>query len=539
MAASRETIPDKPWNEKLRNGVVDAFVEAVREVFNEDVHLRYDWMHYLPIAHLEDFWGPLSAALLGSLRDLNIVEPYAGGGLKRVSNLRTLPSDFLHDGKPLLPDLYENIYLSDKYDAHAVAALRDLGLRNLSRTEMLDRVEADLEKGENSHIRSTELEDSWHTAFLELLEYVWDGKVSETRIRGCDILPLSTGEWVAPCTAKSGDQIYFPHVDDANDSPLIPEGLGIRTLDPVACVVAGRASFYRALGVEDVPTELVVERVLETNKSTDPLLTVQDYVAQFEVLYWFASDLTSVSPECLTGMSHFNWLLPTSALYFRSDQQYHAEKLLEFMDTSLDCGYDFLNDAYLQSTVSNQFRHGKSWRNWLETVAGIREYPDLTDAMNKQLLNEAIADIISYKPSKLVGLLGAYWQDYESRLTPGIQTTLMEAKVPCQNGELREMQGTFLPTEETISKSNEFGVRHLVPFLAIGESNSVVEWKDWFFLERFGVCCSTDSRFHFESLRALKKSTVSEDCSVSAPVKLYASLGAIAQLKDKQRLQVS
>ena len=543
VAASRETIPDTPWNQKLRNAVAKAFADAVLQFWDESDPLRYHWMHYLPSAHVEDFWELLYEEIIDSLRYLEILESMEGGSLKRAADLRTLPLEFLHDEEPLLPDLDDDVYLSGNYDEHAVVKLQDLGLRDLLGEEMLDRVEADLKKGEDSRIRSTDLGETWHTSFIELLEWALEDGSLEARIKTIKILPLSSGKWVAPRSAKAGNEIYFPHIEDDPVSPLIPIGLGLRTLHPAACVVTERASFYTALGVGHTAPELLVQKVFDANSEALALNT-SEYVVHFEILYWLGPDLAPVRPESLLGVSHHKSTLGTQSLYFRSDQPYHTEKLLEFTNTSSvtaceEFDFGFLNSKYMKSQVSKQFKHGKSWKEWLRTVAGVRDYPKLTYWKDPRSMNPVLEAIIRDNPSQLVGLLGAHWQDYESCVTPGITRKLREAKVPCQNGEVHELRQTFLPTEKTTSKSRDFGVQPQIRFLAMGERENVVNYRDWVFLKQFGVCCKTNLTFHFETLRALKKSEVDEESGIPAPVKLYVSLGDIAQLKQKQRVQVS
>jgi hypothetical protein len=144
-SASRESLPECPWNLTLCSGVATAFRQAIKGFCEKKRgELLYSWMRYLPTNQIEGFWEPLCSEIKILLADCKILRSMKGGSLRLPSELRILPIEFLHHDKPLFEDLENDIYLSEAYADADIEKLKDLGLAIMSWDEKLDRLEADL-----------------------------------------------------------------------------------------------------------------------------------------------------------------------------------------------------------------------------------------------------------------------------------------------------------------------------------------------------------------------------------------------------------
>ena len=265
-------------------------------------------MRYLPVSHIEAFWEPLYLEIRDLLTECKMLKSNGGKALRCLSELRILPSVFLYEDQPLFDDLRDDIYLSGEYTQPDLETLRDIGLGAMTWEDMLDRLEADL-NSPSSKMKSTELDDEWHTAVTTLIEEVLLNDVdhqSRKRLSELDVIPLQSGDWTSPSTITALDKIYFPCLDEDLEWLLIPRDLGLRVLHPRACFDPQRKAIYTNLGVSDCDNNTVVERILDA--CIDPS-SIQKNRCQshFEVLFWSGHNL-NLSQRQRTLCPFSRWL---------------------------------------------------------------------------------------------------------------------------------------------------------------------------------------------------------------------------------------
>ena len=363
-------------------------------------------MRYLPTSQIEAFWEPLYSEIKELLAHCKILRSMKGRPLRLPSKLRILPMEFLHDNEPLFQDLENDIYLSKAYTNADIEMLKDLGLDTMSWDEMLDRLEADL-RSPRSRMRKTELGNKWHTAVTGLLEEALlkdNGLQLKERLLDLEILPLQSGDWTSPSTIEPQNPIYFPHLDENLVSLLIPQDLGLRALHPMACGLPERRDVYTSLGIIDCQDKLLIDKILNVHGPTFSG-SWANIVSHLEILFWFGKEPLGTQRRYLRALNEDGRLRRSSRLFFRSEEDCHTEKLLQFSNIKhvSECG--FLHNDYMTSKVKGEFRNQKTWKGWLESVAGVRYYPHLNDKLNRSALSPVLEAVLQDNPSRFVPTL--------------------------------------------------------------------------------------------------------------------------------------
>ena len=500
-------------------------------------------MRYLPVSQMEAFWEPLYLEIKDLLTECKMLKSTGGTRLKFLSELRMVPSVFLHEDQPLFDDLKDDVYISSTYTQSDQERLRDIGLGALSWEDMLDRLEADLDSP-SSKMKYTELEDEWHTAVTTLIEEILVNDVDDEfreRLSELDVIPLQSGDWTSPATITADDKIYFPGLDEDLDWLLIPQDLGLRVVHPHACVDSERKTIYTSLGVSDCDRTTVVDRILGAH-SVSFSGKKRHCQSHFEVLFWSGQKLTWVQRSPLRAISRDGCLRFSSTLFFPSKEDYHTEKLLEFSNLHDIPDCHFIRSDYLASKMSTQFYGKRSWEGWLEEVAGVRYYPRLFKSVSDSAsLNPVLEAVLCDNPSQFMPTLQAHWiSSYKAacRENPDLRSSVEKCEVLCRNGKRQELHKTFLPTPTLMLESRRFRVESQIPLLRLGEGEDPLGDKDWSFLGDYGVCSEPNLTFYFAVLVALQGPHKTKQCDIGMLTDLYKEIGRIANFDSLSRLQV-
>ena len=81
---------------------------------------------------------------------------------------------------------------------------------------------------------------------------------------------------------------------------------------------------------------------------------------------------------------------------------------------------------------------------------------------------------------KFVRILKAHWETTykdEVKEMPAIEATIRAAKVPCENGQFRELGRTYLPLENLKKEARHIGIAEHVPFLNLSTNLDYV-WHE-------------------------------------------------------------
>ena len=539
LAANREAVPDSDWNQALREGVAETFCAAAKKFTARGDSLEYKWMRYLPVQHIEGFWEKLYEETKDDLRSQKILRSRRGY-LRRLRNVRELPSWFLHEQMPLVPDNDEDIYLSPNYKTADIELLKNLGLKQIAAQEIVARLKLFLLEG-NSPIYESPLDDPWHTAFSAFAGRLLQDKAIKHDVQQMQIIPLNDESWVSPSSMDS-NPVYFPYVIDEDSVRIeLPEGLGLRKLHPTACADGERVNFYISLGISTCSHEVAIPKILEAHKAGKRSGNVDDFVRDLEILFWFgrptkARGLGSTTHADLWILSDRNKLHQGQSLFFPSDEEYHAQKLLVATPSIDFIDFGFLHPRYLKTQVRNRICHQSDWLSWLRKC-GILYFPPLTKwTITGCVLSPAMKLIARDSPDKFVANLKEHWSDY--RFDSGeVRKELGSLPVPCQDGTKQPLSTTILPTQQLLEKSRQLNIEPRLPFLKLSCHSDIQRLEHWSFLEDFGVTCDVNATFYLAALRLLNTSTEEQLAPICTLI--YAGIVECTKVGDARALQVS
>jgi hypothetical protein len=400
-SASRETLVDCKWNHELCEGVAQLFVAAVSETFATSTHpLRYSWLDYLPQKKMDHPWKSLLSSIKTGLGSKSILQTRERRLFKPPNQLRHLFPHMLHCGIPIIPDLFEEIYLAPEYAARHKDRLTDLGVPNINWNLVVDRLQADLAQT-SSKVRSTPADDPWHEAFAGLFLSAFASKSLETvqrRIKRLAIIPLAKpNQWTGAPGINSGgsDKIYFPFTDDTP----IPHSLPLRLLDETASKKSTRKKFYRALGVKKCPKATVFAEIKQAHCKEEPPLDPTD---QLRYLFHQCCDPSDVKTWIWIPLTNGTMVKSVRyKLYFPSDGKYDTYELLKKR-----AKFRFLSSSLVDAEPADVRVESESWEAWLARITGARYHPPLTatglTSESGYTLSPSLRSVLRYEPRKFL-----------------------------------------------------------------------------------------------------------------------------------------
>lgn len=497
-------------------------------------------MRYLPQRPMQGFWECLwadiqiklfssDALILVSRQDYH----------HKIKHMTTLPDWFIHDNKPIVADTNEDIYLSDDYESSDVRILKDLGVEEISATRILKRIQLGLSQSPKSPIHHIPLDDSWHTAFAALIQRLLRKRNIQQSVRQLTIIPLDDNRWVSPLSLYV-DAVYLPYlVDEDSVSIKVPDNLGFRKLHETAAADGERASFYTSLGITSCHPDTVTARILEMHQSRKRTGSLFTFKMDLEILFWFGkqSSLSTQSQIRLMLVSDENKTFGGPSLFFPSEDNYHAEKLLAATpkDDLSQCRYGILDKQYLKSQVSNHIRHGLDWRSYIQSW-GVKYFPDLVHAVSTGWKLHPLMELIARdNPDSFVANLKAHWSDYRVDASR-IKNDLKNVRVPCLNDSTQRLCDTVLPTDELMDTSRDPKLTNLIPFLKLPRDYDTQQSDAWFFLKEFGVICELNYYFYLRAMHLL--ADLGEGLLLPTCEKIYSGIAQTRAVTDAKAVQV-
>ena len=500
------------------------FVSSVVR-FCEHPTLQFQWLEYMPRKSIVDpFWSQLLPRIQDRLKVTPILRTWSGQALRIPRRLRLVPDEYLDQQRqPLFKDLAEEIYLSPRYLPDHKGSLEELGIEMLKVTELIERVEADLDSSD-SRMKSPTTDETWHARAAQaiLARLSSDRSTQLTgRIRGLQLIPIQGGTWVS----SNPWQVFFQTI---GDTPT-PADLGLLLVTPDALKNTSRKDLFSALGVRYPKPEDVIKRIRQ-RYSIYNAVNLQSSVSHLRYLYRYmpTSETELYGPIYLKDQNeqpiYRNFVtigrqdLIVDDLYFESNDEYGAQQLVKPVAsmgpsnglTAPGFQARFINSKYLAAVNASQPRSDLSWEVWLETYAGVRRVPRLqtrrpSSAGGNQAISPLFLYIMEKRRDKLIGTLQAHWDTYKSEMNSGIVGQLSKALVPCSDVEDTPLRDTYLPLPSLVVISELLGVRGRLPFLKLPSKLEDEDQQRWDFLRTFSVGDQPDLRFHLEILRVLVK----------------------------------
>lgn len=453
--------------------------------------------------------------------------------------MTTLPDWFIHDNEPIVADTAEDIYLSDDYESSDVRILGDLGVRQISAIQILERIYLGLSQSAESPIHHIPLDNSWHTAFAVLIQRLLSQIDLKHNVMQLTIIPLDDNRWVSPLSLYV-DAVYLPYlVDEDSVSIKVPDNLGFKKLHETAAADGERASFYTSLGITSCHPDAVTARILELHQSGKRTGTLFTFKMDLEILFWFGKQpsLSTQSQIRLVLASDENKGLRGPFLFFPSEDNYHAEKLLAATpkEDLNKCGYGILHKEYLKSQVSNHIRHGLDWRSYLLRW-GVKYFPELVQHVSAGWKLHPLMELIARdNPDSFVANLKAHWSYYLVDASR-IKNELKNVRVPCLNNSTQRLCDTILPTDELMDMSRDPNLTNLIPFLKLPRDYDTQQSAAWFFLKEFGVICEENSNFYLRAMYLL--ADLGEGLLLPTCENIYSGIAQKTAVGDAKAVQV-
>ncbi|KAK1761584.1 hypothetical protein QBC47DRAFT_409582 [Echria macrotheca] len=511
-SANREDIVTSSLrNQGIRKHIASTFVSAVEQMCKHP-QLRFQWMHFLPpppnIALMDGFWTGFVDLLKTELLGARVMFPRTEAAPQRtIGQLRTLPqSPVFHDrhGEPLFDDLGGDaaIYISRHYRDADLSLLRPYGLQDLSFPEILDRLEADLNKG-TSKMKSRTADDDWHSRVANMLIYPFgrpDFSCYTSRIRKMALIPLKSGGWV---NSGNNPPRYFPTTSTGTQ---IPPGLNICLICPSIAKHPDRKKLFLTLDVEIITDDRVRSKILKEYEKIWPSLF--DSIAWMKFLYMTEAEDTKPA-ECYSQVSIVS--STDENLEPVNDDVYFPDDESEYGAAKLGLNLKFLNVGYLEDPPvrpGNQAATAKqSWKQWLHNAIGIRERLRLVTS-GGSAISEEVLYVAQHRPGRFFGLISYLWPHEGEKVIHDkvIREKFITIEVICDGGKKHPLHATILPTPQLKTLSSRFlrADEHL-PFLELPHTSW--DGNTWGFLETLGVMNDDSLQFYLGMLRCIVTKT--------------------------------
>ncbi|KAI1480176.1 hypothetical protein F4774DRAFT_379917 [Daldinia eschscholtzii] len=538
--ANREDIvTTSPRNIQLLDYLADAFVASM-EVFSVHSTLRFTWMRYLP--KLSDYpWDPFWSKLVEKIKDRicskYIMIPRHSGTRRKISQTRRIQRNMLDRHKlPLFEDFQglEALYLSDQYKSSDLRLLQDYGLNYLRMVERLRLVERDLSSA-TSRMRSVGTDIDWHARAARTLGQPFVNRQQEETsiIRSLKLIPLIDGKWVS----SNEGNVYFATTPDGLQ---IPTDLGFHLIDPNATDVHERKQLFLHLGAKYVSVDDVRVKIIHRYGGRKPTgINYKTSLSHLEFLYLTHDQAsTSRSVEMYSKL----WLYDDNGHWYSlahhtsySDIGFreiylsiaeHSDDIDEINETDVSDQigeqiygdpFCFICTDYFRDGPRQATKHNLTWREWLRTCLGIRNYASLVNRDGSDLSLECIISSLS-SHCKFLNLLKQSWASEKNRLTRELKTKLGQRTVQGQNSLYKfPIARGYLPSPMLLKIHGEFKQEgEMFPFLELGEeSGSLSEWE---FLHDLGAKSDPDLKFYLEILTSKLELYEEDPVSVNTPL---------------------
>lgn len=424
------------------------------------------------------------------------------------------------------------MYPAPEYADFDKQLLEDLGVQKMTWKEIFPRLQADL-LSRSSRIHTRKRDSPWYEAFADLgLSALKATSNTPVMFRKQSLICLSkVSQWTgAPGMGFGGQKnIYFPTTGTVS----VPDDIGLPLADRTASANPKVRELYAALGVEECSKGTIYAAIEAAQASDSASLNLNSHLQ-----YLFQTDCepSEVKP----------WLLvPTDRgpkgsgrrLYFASHAAYHLDQLLPRdirHDNNLACSV--IPEEVLKLEPLNLRIDKRTWLTWLKEATGARYHPQLTrKGYSGTELSTDLCKVVELYPSKFLGTLKAHWSEYRHKASQ-VRDLLKECRVPCMFGKSHFLHATYLPTSQILDKIDELGIDvSAIAVLDLPDGQiDEDQYREWRFLEDFGVCAKPDLQFYKSALEELY---YMDGLNIAQAKRAYRSMALLATIGDQEDLR--
>lgn len=224
-------------------------------------------MRYLPDfewGSQDRYWKALPGEIRRQLQLTDTMWTRSHLNMRCIADVRLLPSSMCDKyGKPLLPDLDTEQYLSPHYALKDLNSLRDYGLQLMNRHEFVDRLQQDI-KSDSSLMRNPNTNEDWHSAVAKYLMGVLGPKNPKTaeKIKKIKLIPLMGGHWRSS-SALDRFPVYFTR---AQGHAIPTDGI-FDLIAPSAEINPDRKQLFVLLGVQEASVRDIRREIIHRGAS--------------------------------------------------------------------------------------------------------------------------------------------------------------------------------------------------------------------------------------------------------------------------------
>jgi hypothetical protein len=350
LSASRLNIDASlPWNQRLRDGLADAFIDAVKAFADNEGTMRYIWTFYVPGGSTSPFFQPARDSILRVLGNSPLLESAAGQMAKPSDLVYVDPKFTFLDGESgrqpfTLTSSTSAKYLCTRYPIWTIDSIIDLGVSRLTDRSFIEDLNAMVEDDSTCFQKQTA---RWHEELAEALLPLSRNDEMKPLLRALPIIPLTDGTWVS--------SYEDPHFSSANlRLSKLPSSISLSVVDSDAAANPSRRLLFQSLGVSEISSPRMCRYIVDAHASPSfkqdqmrrvDLISHATYLFESswqpsedaEVDLWFA---TAGGGRC-----------KGSQLYIRGD--YEPDSATARVFEKLRQRYPTIRDNYFLGPVSN------------------------------------------------------------------------------------------------------------------------------------------------------------------------------------------
>jgi hypothetical protein len=497
-SASREDIlHDLPWNQKLRDSIPEAFIQAVYR-FKRIPSLELSWLRWLPELISDPFFMPVETKIFQKLRDITCIL-CADGVFRKPENVLSLSQTFLDSsGAPVLVAEYlsnDLHYLSGKYDMMIDGPLlQRLGVKSMT----LDHFVAGMKSFSAMISVFTKMPLQWHedaSRILLQVPRIPTTAIFPRTIQDLRVIPLVGGGWVS--SQYSNATLVF-----RSSLEGLPSDLGWRTVDLEVSKWPNRAKLFSQLKVKTVDALTVATKILEIHSSNNTMTRSADSLLQdAHFLFRHRDSLTSLKFNFVRMHDELGRSWHTCKLYM--DKPLAPDMTLRdvfeggpapFLHTSFLKGPELDDDADINA----------AWLLWLVQTCGVGISPRLT--LEGDLTEEFSYMLRTLPTTELLVVLKAIWPTIDKSLSSLGIRDIARTLVQCETGSKVKLSSAALK-RRALANANVGSNFH---FLPISDPDN----PDWDFLLKLGVMANVDASFYLRELQELQTQGSSDHSAI-------------------------
>ncbi|KAH3395487.1 hypothetical protein KXV81_002967 [Aspergillus fumigatus] len=475
-ASRQDIVRSSARNLKLLTAIAQAFIQAVKQ-FCTHTSLAYQWMRYLPDfewGSQDRYWKALPGEIRRQLQLTDTMWTRSHLNMRCIADVRLLPSSMCDKyGKPLLPDLDTEQYLSPHYALKDLNSLRDYGLQLMNRHEFVDRLQQDI-KSDSSLMRNPNTNEDWHSAVAKYLMGVLGPKNPKTaeKIKKIKLIPLMGGHWRSS-SALDRFPVYFTR---AQGHAIPTDGI-FDLIAPSAEINPDRKQLFVLLGVQEASVRDIRREIIHRGASwAHGLETSQSYLQFLYLTAHLDREHDQPSTYSLLKLMDNAYRIKSckqGVWYFPDKEPYSPQKLLARFDPTPS----ILHPHYMRDCPEKPEEETRSWRAWLSEMFGIRNVVPLT--CNGQLSEECLYVARSCQ-EKFLPFLLKYWQFDGATIAnnPDLVKALLRIEVLCESGRAYPLGITYVRAPQVDSVDQFLREGEFFPWLKLDPSAEVAGFSN-------------------------------------------------------------